>query len=181
MAIVVSGSNDDEPTRNARRPQPGDHEAGRADEGAAAAPSRLDLKTINGTALPAGKALVIQGNRCRSWMCPRCGPGYWAKVGDRVTPYYRLFRKARLLTLTIDRKRFESGEDAYLFIQSRGLIRRFLRLLGFKKAFGIFAFHPQAPDWPHWHLVVDLADAEGWVDLKRAWRLWRDTLGLRGL
>lgn len=125
--------------------------------------------------------LVIKPHRCLSWACPKCGVAYWAKVRERVLRHCKLFRKPRMLTFTVDRhgtttgKGFDSGEAAFEYIEGKnGLIRRFLRLIGFKKAFKVLAFHPDAPDWPHWHLVVDIRDLGRWVDLKRLWKLWRD-------
>jgi hypothetical protein len=36
--------------------------------------------------------------------------------------------------------------------------------------------------WPHWHLLIDLADLPGQrIDLKKAWHLWRNVYELGGL
>jgi hypothetical protein len=151
---------------------------------AAVASSRLDIEGLNGTSQKttyAGETLVILGCRCKSWVCARCGPGYWSSVGQIVRPHLGMFKRAKLLTLTIDRKLFESGKDAYDHIQGQGLIRRFLRLLGFRKGLCVLAFHPSAPDWPHWHVLVDLDDLGKWVDLERMWELWREKWGCGGL
>jgi hypothetical protein len=89
------------------------------------------------------------------------------------------------MTLTVDPKRFESGEDAYDYVRRNGLIRRFLRLMGFKKAWVWMEFHaekagrPDGREWPHWHVVVDLSDfADGWVEYRRLWRLWGELWGI---
>lgn len=142
-------------------------------------PSRLDKNTINGT-VHAGEDLLVMDCKCRSWVCPRCGPGYWGSVSARVLPHLGMFRRPKLLTLTFDRKRFASGQEAYRYVKDNGLIRRFLRLMGFRKAFAVLAFHPGDREWAHWHILVDLADCGGWVDLKRGWRLWRDQWGTGG-
>lgn len=142
----------------------------------AAGSSRLDIKTIKGSKdfVPEDE-LVLIGCKCRSWCCAKCGPGYFAKIGSKIMPHLGMFKKARLLTLTIDRERFDSGEAAYDYIQTgQGLLRRFLRLAGFKKAFSVLAFHPKSPEWPHWHVLVDIADCGNWVDLQNMWALWRD-------
>lgn len=113
------------------------------------------------------------------WNCASCGPGYWSRIGVRVQPHLGMFRRPRLLTLTIDRKHFPSGEAAFEYIKANGLIRRLLRLMGFKKGLSVLSFHPKAPEWPHWHILIDVADV-GFVELKRIWRLWRDKWGVGG-
>lgn len=151
----------------------------RRGEGGAAAPpaGRLDLRAINGSG--DDDRLVIIGCRCRMWNCPHCGPGYWARVGDRVKPHLAMFHRPRLLTLTINRKHFPSGEAAFEYIKANGLIRRLLRLMGFRKGLSVLSFHPKAQEWPHWHILIDVADV-GFVELKRMWRLWRDKWGVGG-
>lgn len=155
--------------------------AGTTDGGEAA--GRLDTEALKGTSYTSGisqQKILVTGCRCRSWCCPHCCMSYWARLRALVMPHLHLFRKARLLTLTIDRKKFASGEEAHRYIEDHGLIRRLLRLFGFKKAIKVLSFHPGDPDWPHWHIVVDIADCGRWVDLKRAWRLWRDEWGVGG-
>lgn len=132
--------------------------------------------------------LVLIAKKCRAPWCPRCGKAYWGKVRARVKPFFHLFKKARLLTLTVDPKNFESGQAAYEKIEGKDqYIKRFLRLNGFKKAFKVLAFHkdkasrPDGHNWPHWHVVVDIADAGGFVNLHRMWKLWRDKWHLGGL
>ena len=118
---------------------------------------------------------MICDARCKSWACPRCGPSYWAGVRRKVQPYLPLFRKPGMLTLTLDRERFPSPEAAYE--HARGYIRRLLDLMGLDKAFVVLAFHPKAPEWAHWHLLIDLDDCGGFLDFKRMWHLWRDKWG----
>jgi hypothetical protein len=132
--------------------------------------------------------LVLIPKKCRAPWCPRCGKAYWGKVRARVKPHFGLFKNARLLTLTIDPNNFESGQAAYEKIEGKDqYIKRFLRLNGFTKGFKVLAFHkpkasrPDAHNWPHWHIVVDLADVGGFADLRRMWRLWRDKWRLGGL
>ena len=131
--------------------------------------------------------LVFVPKKCRAPWCPRCGKAYWGKVRARVKPFFHLFKKARLLTLTVDPKNFTSGREAYETIEGQQYIKRFLRLNGFTKGFKVLAFHkpkasrPDAHNWPHWHVVVDVADAGGYVNLRRMWRLWRDKWKLGGL
>lgn len=152
--------------------------AGREASGSAS--SRLDLNTINGTRLGTPKrSFLIVDCKCRSWVCGRCGPGFWAAVGARVMPHLGMFKRPRLLTLTVDPKKFESAQAAYESI--RGRIRTLIRLAEFKKGLAVLAFHPNRPSWPHWHILVDLDDCGSWVDRDRMWHLWRDKWGCGGL
>lgn len=133
-------------------------------------------------------SLVFVSKKCRSQWCPTCGVGYWGKVRAKIKPHFHLFKKTRIITLTVDPKNFKSGYDAYIEIEKKEqYIKRFLRLFGFKKAFKVMAFHkskpirPDAHNWPHWHVVVDLADISGRINLRRMWKLWRDRWGIGGL
>src|SRR5688572_19809658 len=48
--------------------------------------------------------------------------------------------------------------------------------------FWVLEFQTESGDgWPHWHLLIDLSECGGFLDLKRCWRLWRDKWGLGGL
>ena len=86
--------------------------------------------------------LVFMSKKCRAPWCVRCGKAYWGKVRARIKPHFGLFRNARLLTLTVDPKNFENGQDAFEKIEGKGqYIKRFLRLNGFKNAFKVLAFH----------------------------------------
>lgn len=131
--------------------------------------------------------LVIVAKKCRLPWCPSCGVSYWGKVRARLRPHLYLFKRARLFTLTVDPNNFASGQQAYYTIEHKEqYIKRILRLMGFKKAFKVMAFHkskasrPDGNEWPHWHVVVDLADV-GRVDLRRIWGLWRDKWKVGGL
>jgi hypothetical protein len=131
--------------------------------------------------------LVIVPKKCRLPWCSSCGVSYWGKVRAKLRPHLHLFKRARLFTLTVDPKNFPSGEQAYYVIEHKEqYIKRILRLLGFKKAFKVMAFHkskasrPDGHEWPHWHVVVDMADV-GRIDLRRIWGLWRDKWKVGGL
>ena len=128
----------------------------------------------------------VVGCRCNQhWGCRKCAGRYWAKIRAKVEPHAGLFGDARILTLTIDRKKaLASGftaESIVRHIKKQGYIRRFLRLFGFKKAFSVLAPHKEDPEWLHWHIIVDFKDTGSWVDLRRAWRLWRDKWAVGGL
>jgi hypothetical protein len=133
------------------------------------------------------RELVFVPKKCRLPWCPSCGVAFWGKVRSKVSPHLHLFKKARLFTLTIDPKNFNSGLEAFEVIERKEkYIKRLLQIIGFKKAFKVLAFHkpkasrPDGNEWPHWHIVVDLADVDR-VDLKQVWRLWRDKWKVGGL
>ena len=124
--------------------------------------------------------LVVKGCKCKSWVCPKCGVGFWGHWRAKVMPHLAVFRQPILVTLTLSREWFADGYTAWRKVEGAGYVRRLLRLLGFKTWFKVLAFHPgvdekgrEGREWPHWHIVVDMADVGGWVDLRRAHRLWR--------
>ncbi|HEV2293806.1 MAG TPA: hypothetical protein VGR35_08110 [Tepidisphaeraceae bacterium] len=119
---------------------------------------------------------------CRCRTCPDCGPYQGWLIRQNLLAKADLFTDPHLLTLTIDRSRFASPEAAHDRITEGGFIRRLMRLLGIKKWFWVLEFQTQSGEgWPHWHFLVDLSDVGGFLDLKRAWKLWRDRWKLGGL
>ncbi len=119
--------------------------------------------------------LLLLDCSCRSWCCPKCAAGYSTRVFLKIGLHLAMFKRPRLVTITVDRKHHANGQAAFEHVEGKnGLIRRFLRLMGFKKAVKVLAFHPKNPEWPHWHILVDLADCGTWVDRVKAWRLMRD-------
>ncbi|MDA8378311.1 MAG: hypothetical protein M0Z50_14910 [Planctomycetia bacterium] len=93
------------------------------------------------------------------------------------------FRKPALLTLTVDRENFGSCQAAHDFISSMGRIGLLMKRLGVKLWVWVLEFQQKTGDgWPHWHILVDLADCPGgWIDLDRGWKFWRDKWGIGGL
>lgn len=92
------------------------------------------------------------------------------------------FRNPAMLSLTVDRKHFDSPEHAHQIITQGSYIARLMRLLDIRTWFWVLEFQTKTGDgWPHWHLLIDLADVGGRIDLPHAWRLWRDKWKLGGL
>jgi hypothetical protein len=58
-----------------------------------------------------------------------------------------------------------------------------MRALGVKRWLWALEFQQKTGEgWPHWHLLIDLADLKGHkLDLKRAWKFWHEKWGLGGL
>jgi len=94
-----------------------------------------------------------------------------------------MWREPAILTLTVDRACFASPQDAHGKISGGKFIPRLMRMLGVRLWMWCLEFQQATGEgWPHWHLLVDLADLPGRrIDLKRAWTLWRDTWHLGGL
>jgi len=89
------------------------------------------------------------------------------------------FKAPALLTLTMDRSRFDSPREAHRFVTDDGLVRRLMRFLGVRLWVWVLEFQGKTgTGWPHWHVLIDLsALPRGRVDLVRAWNLWRDKWG----
>lgn len=158
---------------------------------------RLDIERLKGSREREGNGgkrsdgirHEIEPCGCSSWVCPRCGMKYWARVRGFVSPHLGLFKRPVLLTLTVNRDNFPDGESAYRYVSRRGLLRRLLRLVGFDAKFlRVLAFHHKVDaqgregrEWPHWHILVDLADvANVRLARKQIWALWRDEWGVGG-
>ena len=145
---------------------------------------RLDtegLKLSSVRTLVRDRIILIE-NRDPSWAHPETCHAYWGRRRSEVLAKSHLFSDPRLLTLTIDRAHFDHDpERAYEHVRQGKYIARFVRMMGFKKAVCVLAFHPDAPQWPHWHLLVDAGDVPNrWIDLKKGWRLWRDEWRIGG-
>lgn len=100
----------------------------------------------------------IRKCRCNSTWCPECFKMRGSrKVADRIRAMN--WRSIRHVVLTIDRKLFNSGKEAYEYVSKEKLINRMLRNL--KRSHGIdyrdyiyiLEFHKDG--FPHWHLLVE--------------------------
>lgn len=84
-------------------------------------------------------------------------------------------KNGRFITLTLDRSRFASPEIGY----ERGNDRLRRMACACRKQWGFFEygakmeFHPENPDWVHWHLVVPIYHPIDLNFLRSAWGLGR--------
>lgn len=150
---------------------------------AAASSSRLEPSdsNLNTSNPPVGFAAMVPC-KCRCRTCEKCGGKLGWRVRQCMLEKAERFRSPAMLSLTVDRKHFASPEEAHTVITEGSYIARLMRLLGVATWFWVLEFQTKSGDgWPHWHLLIDLADAGGQLDLPRAWRLWRDKWGLGGL
>jgi hypothetical protein len=86
-----------------------------------------------------------------------------------------------MLTLTVDRKNFGSPEAAYEHVVGgKGYVRRLMHYLELGCWAWVMEFQGATGEgWPHWHVLIDLNEADGHrIDLARVWRLWRDKWGI---
>lgn len=124
----------------------------------------------------------IVGHRCGCRTCPTCGPVLGKKVRENLLARKDAFGKPYLLTLTVDPKRFYCPEEAYEHIRNGRLIARLMRALRVRLWVCFLEFqNNEGGGWPHWHVMIDLYQLGGWVDLKKAWALWREEWGIGGL
>jgi hypothetical protein len=120
--------------------------------------------------------------KCRCRTCTKCGPQLGWRVRQNLLGKADRFRSPAMLSLTLDRSHFESPEQAHKAVTDKSYIARLMRLLGVKHWISVLEFQTKTGQgWPHWHLLIDLADVKGRLDLQRAWHLWRDKWGLGGL
>ncbi len=151
-------------------------------------PYRLESEGTNVTSLDEDvpgvvSCIVALHERCRARTCPICGPRLGWGVRQRLLSKAQCFRKPALLSVTLDRKQFDSPEDGHRNVTEGRYISRFMRLLGVKHWAWVLEFQMKSGDgWPHWHILIDLADVPAKkLDLKRAWLLWRDKWKLGGI
>ncbi len=170
-----------------RRPVDGGGRAAAAtDAGAvgAAAAASLRLEYIgNNPTNGIDHRMVFLPCRCKSRMCVGCGPRMGFILRIRLLAVADNFRKPTLFTLTVDRENFGSCQAAHAFVSSKGRIGLLMKRLGVKLWVWVLEFQQKTGDgWPHWHILVDLADCpDGKLDLKRAWKFWRDKWEIGGL
>ncbi len=109
-----------------------------------------------------------------------CGGRRGWIVRQRLLATRKLWRRPRLLTLTVDRKRFSSPVDAHRHVSRGKLVKELMRALGVKLWVWVLEFQQLTGDgWPHWHVLIDVAGLPGGrVDLKRAWALWLHKWGV---
>ena len=131
--------------------------------------------------------LSLSPKRCRCRTCPHCAPKLAWQLRQRLLAHP--WRDPRLFTLTIDRhgtktgRGFDSPQDAHRHVTDNRLVSRLLALLGVKNWAWVLEFQKETGDgWPHWHILIDLADLPGhFLDLKRAWRIWRHEWRVGGI
>jgi len=164
-------------------PGEGATETGGGEAAPGPASPRLESKDNNRTLKDLIGRIIFVHQRCNSRTCSSCGPRLGYIVRQRLLEKHDLFKVPALLTLTVDRKNFESPGAAHHSINEFGLIRRLMRYLDVQCWVWILEFQKRSgTGWPHWHILIDLSNQVGQkLDLSRAWRLWRDQWGVGGV
>lgn len=144
-----------------------------------AKPARLESSGNKVTSL----GRVVAGCSCGVRTCETCGPRLGWRVRQNMLGTLDKWRRPGLLTLTIARASFKGPREAYERVTRGKFVPRLMRALGVKLWAWALEFQQQTGDgWPHWHLLVDLADVPGGkLNLAKAWELWRGKWGLGGL
>ena len=118
----------------------------------------LDVLPQNDGLLVTSVADVLAPCRCNSQWCDDCrGSHAWA-WRDRLRPVVSQWDACSMITLTIDPKNWRGPEEAYLAIQKKRSVARFVEklhrrgLVETKEFFYAIEFHKSG--WVHYHLAV---------------------------
>lgn len=121
--------------------------------------------------------------KCRCGFCEHCAKQLSRERRNWLKHVTSEYVSPQLMTLTVDRDGtitgigFPGPAQAFRFIQEKRYVARLMQALGVKKYVWVLEFQMESGEgWPHWHIVFD-----GWVDLKRAWSMWRDRWRVGGL
>ncbi len=100
---------------------------------------------------------------------------------ERVKALEGAMRCPAMLTLTIDRRRFEGPAEAYEYAMPH-VSRLLSERLGATTWLRVIEVQTQSGDgWIHWHVLFDLSETAGYREvLRRVWALWRDKWGIGG-
>lgn len=158
----------------------GRSEAGGEGGGGSPPPPPPRFKSIDNNVI---SQLVLGHTKCRNRTCEICGARRGWITRQKLLGKSQLWRQPAVFTLTIDRKRFSSPVAAFRKVVEGRHVARLMQLLGCKLWVWVLEYQQKTGNgWPHWHILVDLADLPGGrLDLRRAWKLWRDTWHLGGL
>jgi hypothetical protein len=121
-------------------------------------------------------------------MCPHCKKQNGIRIRETLRDRTDCFKIPKLVSFTVDRRKFSSPEEAYDYVMEKHLFARLLtKELGIRIWLGVLEPQELTGDgWPHWHFLLDLsempdvwknrntgemsrekpADARGWVLLK---------------
>ena len=117
----------------------------------------LDVKPLDDGLLVTSVADVLSPCRCQSQWCEDCrGAHAWA-WRDRLRPVVQAWSACTMITLTIDPKKWRGPEEAYLAIQKKRSVARFVEklyrrgLIESKEFFYAIEFHKNG--WIHYCLL----------------------------
>ncbi|MBT7990741.1 MAG: hypothetical protein HN769_12805 [Anaerolineae bacterium] len=149
--------------------------------------SRLDKKDNNSIReeWEPEKVFVVAAS-CQCGLCPKCGPRIGGEVREVLLGKKGEFRRAALLTLTVDLagtttgKGFESPHAAFKAVNKGQYIATLLKLMGLPKWVRVVEFQKNGN--PHWHVLLDLPFKYNIQKARTlAWKKWRDDWGIGGV
>lgn len=172
-------------SRTSQRLTPPTAGGGRAPAGGTPPTARLESKgnKVTNEGQRVHLRTVVCDHKCNVRTCPCCGKKMGWAVRQRMLQKAAFWRSPAVLTLTMDRKRRSSPVEAHRAVTEGKFIWRLMRALRIKRWLWVLEYQQRTGDgWPHWHLLIDLADVPGGaLNLRKAWDLWRDKWGMGGL
>lgn len=96
--------------------------------------------------------------KCKSQWCRDCATGHMVDWRHRLRPVIKGWGRVCMVTLTIDRTKWNGPQEAYEAIQKKRAVSEFVRklirrgLLDGPEFFYAIEFHKAG--WTHWHLAV---------------------------
>ena len=135
---------------------------------------------------------VIRPVACNSWFCQRCGYRRGRLVLERMVEEVSEWTNYGLLTLTVDRTKFDCPESAFEKVtRSRYVGKLMFKLRNAMKVSGeqlgryiiVLEFQAKSGDgWPHWHLLFETSCGRlPRAVLDAAWKTWRDGFQVGGV
>ncbi len=117
--------------------------------------------------------IQVMPYRAKSYLCEGGGRLVHKDMVRRGMPTD--FTGWLFVTLTLDRELFDHDPEAG-YITGKNRMRRFFEYLSrhgyeFPRWIWKLEFHPESPDWTHWHLLLDTRRFVPWELIKRAWNL----------
>ncbi len=121
--------------------------------------------------------LVGMKCRCGSSWCPICSKQRWApSVAERLKAFD--WQRTRQIVLTIDRKQFETGQEAYEHVKQKKMLPQLIHNLRRTKGIAIenwlWVLEWHKDGYPHWHLFaeVDKPGAAGKIYFENIKQYW---------
>lgn len=117
--------------------------------------------------------IQVMPYRAKSYLCEGGGRLVHKDMVRRGMPTD--FTGWLFVTLTLDREQFDHDPEAG-YLAGKDRMRRFFEYLSrhgfsFDRWIWKLEFHPDSPDWTHWHLLLDTRRFIPWEIIKRAWNL----------
>lgn len=120
--------------------------------------------------------LIVRTHRCGSWWCPHCARRKSFCLRKVLLERVGQWRVPAMITLTVDRSKWDSAEQVHDHVTSNSLVPRLMKRLGLELWVGVLEFQKETGEgWPHWHI---LCDWPGYVEFNEIRRLWWGLFGI---